>query len=88
MIAVSIYCYLKKYKTKHELKDIDNKNCACYYFRDIIKVVDISFSHILLDEKSHANILIYNISYKNLMSAKPLCVFFNKIDGFIKVDDS
>ena len=75
MIAVSVYCYLKKYKTKHELKDIDIKNRACYYFRDIIKVVDISFSHILLDEKSHANILIYNISYKNLMDAKPLCFF-------------
>ena len=74
-------------KSNDELKDIDIKNHTCYYFCDIIKVVDINFSHVLLDEKSHANILIYNISYKNLMGAKPLCVFFNKIDGFIKVDD-
>ena len=35
----------------------------CYYFDDTIKFEDFD-SDILLDEKSHINILIYDISYK------------------------
>ena len=30
-------------------------------------------------------ILVCNISYKNLIAAKPLCVSFNKQDDFIRV---
>ena len=40
-----------------------------------MRVIDTDFSDILLDEKSYKtqeNILIYNISYKTFMSAKPL----------------
>ena len=33
----------------------------------------------------HKNILIYDISYKSLISAKPLRTGFDKIDGFIRV---
>ena len=40
----------------------------------------------MLHEK-HENILVYNISYKTLIGAKPLPVRFNKIDGFIRVCD-
>ena len=39
----------------------------------------------LLDEKSYENILIYDISYKTLIGAKPLRIWFSKLDGFIKV---
>ena len=28
-------------ESKDELKEIDIRNCACYYFNDIMKVVDI-----------------------------------------------
>ena len=46
---------------------------------------------ILLDkksyEKSYENILIYGISYKIFMGAKPLRIRFNKIDRFIKIYD-
>ena len=35
-------------------------------------VIDIDFSDILLKEKSCENILIYDISYKTFMGAKPL----------------
>ena len=28
-------------KSKDELKETDIKNCACYYFHDIIKEIDI-----------------------------------------------
>ena len=32
-------------------------------------------------------ILVYNISYKTLVDAKPLCIMFDKIDVFIRVYD-
>ena len=70
---------------KDELKGINIKNCTCYYSDDIIRVEGVHFSNILFDEKSYGNILIYNISYKTFMSAKPLRIWFNKIDGFIKI---
>ena len=31
-------------ENKDELKEIDIKNCVCYYFADIIKYIDITFS--------------------------------------------
>ena len=31
--------------------------------------------------------LVYNISYKNLIPAKLLCIIFDKIDGFIRAYD-
>ena len=33
------------------------------------------------------NNLIYEISYKILVDVKPLCIKFDKADGFIKVYD-
>ena len=41
--------------------------------------------NILIDEKPYKNVLVYNISYKTLIDAKPLLIRFNKIDGFIWV---
>ena len=55
----------------------------CYKFDSIIKTEDFEFD-ILIDEKSHENILIYNISYKALVGAKPLRIRFRKTDGFIR----
>ena len=40
-----------------------------------------------MDEKSCENILVYGISYKTLIGAKPLRIRFDKMDGFIKVYD-
>ena len=37
-----------------------------------------------MGEKSHENILIYDISYKTLIVSKPLHIRFDKIDGFIR----
>ena len=45
-----------------ELKEIDIKNCMCYYFDEIIKIEDFDFD-ILLGEKSDKNILACDISY-------------------------
>ena len=41
-----------KKESKNELKQIDIKNHACYYFDDIINRADINYSNILL-EKSY-----------------------------------
>ena len=65
---------------------IDFKTRTCYYFHDIIRVGDFDFN-ILLEEKSYENsyktILIYDISYKTFIGAKPLRIRFDKDDGFI-----
>ena len=40
-----------------------------------------------MDEKSHKNILIYDILYGTLIVPKPLQIRFDKIDGLIRVFD-
>ena len=50
-----------------------------------MKVRDIDFGNILLDVKMYKNTLIYHISYKTFMGSKPLCTWFDKRDGFIKI---
>ena len=67
-----------------ELKQIDIRNHTCYYFDGIINIGDFNLDNILIDEKSYQNILVYNISYKTLIDAKPLRIRFAKIDGFIQ----
>ena len=58
---------------------------SCYYFDDIIKFEEIDFDNILIDQKSHENILIYDMSYKTLIGAKFWRIRFDKIHGFIRV---
>ena len=51
-------------ESKDELKEINIKNRTCYYFDDIMRVRDIDFRDISLDEKAYKtfeNILIYDI---------------------------
>ena len=74
-------------KSNDELKETYIKNCINYYFDHIIKSENFDFDNILLDEKSQESILIYNISYKTLFGAKPLCNRFNNVDGYITVDN-
>ena len=69
------------------MKNIAIKNRLCYYFDDKIKVEDIDFDNILLDEKSYENILIYDISYKTFMDVKPLRIRFDEVYGVIKIHD-
>ena len=58
------------------------KNRTCYYFDDLIKLKDFDLNNTLIDEKSHKNILIYDISYKTLIDLKPLLIGFDKINRF------
>ena len=74
-------------ESKNKLKEIDIKNRTCYYFDDIIKIEDFDRDNILIDKKSSEKILVNNISYKNLIAAKPLHIRFNEMDGFIRVHD-
>ena len=74
-------------ESRNELKEVDIKNRACYYFDDIINATDINFSDILLDEKLYESILVYDISYKTSMVPNLLRIRFDKIDGFIIVLD-
>ena len=58
----------------------------CYYFDDIIKLENLD-SDILLEKKPYKNVLIYDISEKALIRAKPLRIRLNKVDGFIRIYD-
>ena len=51
----------------NNLKEIDIKNCRCYYFDGITKIEGFDFNDILSYEKSFENILICNISCKVLI---------------------
>ena len=71
----------------NEFKKVRTKNCTCYYFDGIIKSEVCDLDNILKAEKSHENILIYGISYKNSIDPKHLRIRFDEIDGFIKIHD-
>ena len=73
-----------KIESNDELKEIDIKNHRYYHFGDIIKIEDLDFDNILINYKSYENILVYGISYKTLIWAKPLPIMFDKVDGFIR----
>ena len=69
-----------KMESDDKLKEIDVKKYTCYYFDDIVKIEDFSFSNVSIDEKSSENIFVYNISYKSLIK-------FDKVKGFLRVYD-
>ena len=52
-----------------------------------MKLEEIDLDNILINEKSHENILIYDISYKTLIGSKPLRIRFNKINGITRIYD-
>ena len=73
-----------QYKTENnQFKNVCTESRPCYYFDDIIKLKDFDLNNILIDQNSHENILIYDISYKNLIDPKMLRIIFDKIGGFI-----
>ena len=61
-----------------------NSNCTCYYFDDTIKSKDFHFDNILLDKKPFGNILIYDICWITLITAKPIHTMFSKVNGLIR----
>ena len=72
----------------NELKKVRIKNRTClHYFNEIIKLEDFDIDNILIDKKSHENILIYDISYETLIGSKSLRIRFDKIDGLSRTYD-
>ena len=65
---------------------IHNKQHTCY-FDVIIKLQDFGLDNFLIDQKSYKNFLVYNISQKRLIDAKPMLIRFSKVNGFITVYD-
>ena len=57
------------------------------YLDTIIKIEDLDFSNILINEESYKNILVYNISYKISFGPKPLPISFDNVEVFIRVED-
>lgn len=49
-----------------------------------IKTKDFDFGNILIYENLHQNILVYDISYKTLINARPLHIRFDKVDGYVR----
>ena len=70
-----------------EIKKVCIKNRTCYYFDDRIELEDFHLGNILIDEKSHESILIYDISYKTLIKSKLLRIRFDKVYGFVRIYD-
>ena len=70
-----------------ELKETDIRNRTCYYFDAKTKTEGFNLDNILIKKKRYKNILVYNISYKTLIDAKPLRCGVDKINGFIRVYD-
>ena len=73
LVKTKRYWYYGNIKMENnELKNIRINNRTCYYLGDIIKLNYFHFASILIDEKSHKNILIYEISYKTLIGPNSL----------------
>ena len=79
--------WIVKMESKNKLKEIDIKNCVCYYFNGLIHGKDINFCHSLLNKKLHENISVYAISYKTSKGPKLLLIRLDKIGGFIMIID-
>ena len=61
------------------------KNRMCNLIKT--KLEDFDLDKILVEEKSHEDILIYDISYKTLIDPKPLRIRFFKIYGGMTIYD-
>ena len=57
----------------NELKEINIKDCTCYYFDEVFKFEHFDLDN-LIDKKLYENVLVCNISYKTLIGAKPFCI--------------
>ena len=53
-------------------KKVCIKNRTCHYIDGVTKSEDFNLDNILIDEKSHEIIFIYNISYKTSIDSKAL----------------
>ena len=83
-------CKAKRYniKWKLNLKKFELK-IVRVIISMIISIIKLeNFDHnIFIDEKSHENILIYDILYQTLIDSKPLRIRFFKVHGIMRIYD-
>ena len=53
-----------------KIKDIDIKNCTCYFFNDRINIKNFDPNNIKKDKKSQKNIFIYYTGYVTIKDSK------------------
>ena len=53
----------------------------------VMNLEDFDLDNILIDKKSHENVLIFRTSYKTLIGSKPLRIRFGKIDEIVRIYD-
>ena len=64
----------------NRLEELDIKNCTCYYFGGITNINDLDLNNNLLDETSHENILLCDVTYTTPYNPKSLRIIFHKED--------
>ena len=60
-------------ESNDELKEIDIKNRACFYFDDIIRIENIDFDNVLSDKKSYEKNL--HIFIRNIYGCKTIAYY-------------
>ena len=73
-------------------KDIDRKNCTCYFYDDVSNIKHLHPNRIKTDEKSNKNYLFYYIGYVTIKDSRyvkfkivnPLYLITNKINGYFE----
>ena len=69
-------------ESNNELKETDVNVHILLFWRHNIS--GLLLDDILVDEKSYENFVIDDVAQKIPYSAKPLCVIFEKVDGYIR----
>ena len=77
LLMINACCYNIS-KQMNIFKEINIKNCAYYFFDNIINIKDLDRDNIKVDEKSYRSILIYYIGYVTKKSLKPLYLIIHK----------
>ena len=73
-----------KMNNQNKSTGIEIKNRTCYYFDDVNNIYNIDLDNLLLGQRSYKDILIYDAAYKTSCGAKPLCIIFDELNGFIR----
>ena len=60
-------------ESKDELKEIDIKNCTCYYFEDKVNAIGMNFDNILLT-KNYGKMFQFMTFHTKLQRVQKHCV--------------
>lgn len=66
------------------VREINIKNHTCYYWDDIITIIDLGSDETFLDKKLYRDGLIHHVVLDAPYIPKPLHIVFNEVDGYVK----